>query len=103
MQKEVKATVSKKATLSCEVSDSKTEVKWYKDGKLLTTSKTIHQESQGKNRHLVIENVENKDAGEYFCEAGSEKLPFKLQVAGRSMTDQVLNFLPTDLLVGVNR
>ena len=79
----MKATLSQKTTLSCEVSDTKTEVKWYKDGKLLTSSKTIHTESKGKSRQLVIDSVEKKDAGEYMCEAGTEKLAFKLQVAGR--------------------
>ncbi|KAM6918651.1 obscurin [Xenentodon cancila] len=81
VQKEVKATASQKATLSCEVVDSNTEVKWYKDGKLLTSSKTICTESKGKSRHLVIESLEKKDAGEYVCEAGTEKLNFKLLVA----------------------
>ncbi|XP_073347535.1 obscurin [Pagrus major] len=81
IQKEVKATMSQKATLSCEVADTKTEVKWYKDGKLLTSSKTIHSESKGKSRQLVIDSVEKKDAGEYFCEVGTEKLAFTIQVA----------------------
>ncbi|XP_074507683.1 obscurin [Sebastes fasciatus] len=81
VQKEVKASLSQKATLSCEVADTKTEVKWYKDGKLLTSSKTIHTESKGKSRQLVIDSVEKKDAGEYICEAGTEKLAFKMQVA----------------------
>ncbi|XP_060940741.1 obscurin [Limanda limanda] len=80
VQKEVKATFSQKTTLSCEVSDAKTEVKWYKDGKLLTSSKTIHTESKGKSRTLVIDSTEKKDAGEYMCEAGTEKLAFKIQV-----------------------
>ncbi|XP_023191843.1 obscurin isoform X15 [Xiphophorus maculatus] len=80
VQKDVKATVSQKATLSCEVSDTKTEVKWYKDGKLLTSSKTVHTESKGRSRQVVIESLEKKDAGEYICEAGAEKLSFKLQV-----------------------
>uniref|UniRef100_A0A3Q4HD72 Obscurin, cytoskeletal calmodulin and titin-interacting RhoGEF b n=1 Tax=Neolamprologus brichardi TaxID=32507 RepID=A0A3Q4HD72_NEOBR len=80
IQKEVKATLSQKATLTCEVSDINTEVKWYKDGKLLTTSKTVHVESKGRSRQLVINSVDKKDAGEYICEAGSEKLPFKIQV-----------------------
>ena len=83
VQREVKATISQKATLSCEVSDSKKEVKWYKAGKLLTSSKTVHAESKGKSRQLVIDSVEKKDAGEYICEAGTEKLVFKLEVAGR--------------------
>uniref|UniRef100_A0A3Q1BNW2 non-specific serine/threonine protein kinase n=1 Tax=Amphiprion ocellaris TaxID=80972 RepID=A0A3Q1BNW2_AMPOC len=80
VQKEVKAILSQKASLSCEVSDSKTEVKWYKDGKLLTSTKTVHTESKGKTRQLLIDNVEKKDVGEYICEAGTEKLVFKLQV-----------------------
>uniref|UniRef100_A0A3P8Q9H0 Obscurin, cytoskeletal calmodulin and titin-interacting RhoGEF b n=1 Tax=Astatotilapia calliptera TaxID=8154 RepID=A0A3P8Q9H0_ASTCA len=83
IQKEVKATLSQKAVLSCEVSDNKTEVKWYKDAKLLSSSRTIHTESKGKNRQLMIDSVEKKDAGEYICEAGTEKLTFKLQVAGK--------------------
>ncbi|KAL7385989.1 hypothetical protein ABVT39_002583 [Epinephelus coioides] len=82
VQKEVKATLSQKASLSCDVADTKTEVKWYKDGKLLTPSKTIHTESKGKSRQLVIDSVERKDAGEYTCEAGTEKLVFKMQVEG---------------------
>ncbi|KAK5860093.1 hypothetical protein PBY51_021594 [Eleginops maclovinus] len=81
VQKEVKATLSQKATMSCDVSDTKTEVKWYKEGKLLTSSKTIHTETKGKSRQLVIDSVEKKDAGEYICEAGTEKLVFKLNVA----------------------
>uniref|UniRef100_A0A667ZCV9 Obscurin, cytoskeletal calmodulin and titin-interacting RhoGEF b n=1 Tax=Myripristis murdjan TaxID=586833 RepID=A0A667ZCV9_9TELE len=83
VQKEVKAILSQKATLSCEVADAKTEVKWYKDGKLLTSSRTIHAESKGKSRQLVIDSVEKKDAGEYICEAGTEKLVFKMQMAGK--------------------
>ena len=83
VQSEVKATLSQKATLSCEVADTKTEVKWYKEGKLLTSSKTIHTETKAKSRQLVIDSVEKKDAGEYICEAGTEKIAFKIQVAGR--------------------
>ena len=82
----MKATLSQKATLSCEVSDLKTEVKWFKDGKLLTSSKTLHMESKAKSRQLVIDSVEKKDAGDYVCEAGTEKLVYKLQVAGNQNT-----------------
>lgn len=83
VQKEVKATISQKATLGCEVSDAKTEVKWYKDGKLLTSTKTLHIESKGKSRQLVIDRMEKKDGGEYICEAAAEKLAFRIHVAGR--------------------
>lgn len=79
---EVKASLSQKATLSCEVSDLKTAVKWYKDGKLLSSTKAVHVESKGKIHELVIEKMDKKDAGEYTCEAGTEKLLFKLQMTG---------------------
>lgn len=83
VQKEIKATVSQKATLCCDVSDSKTEVKWYKDGKLLGSSRAIHAEAKGKSRLLVVESVDRKDAGEYICEAGTERLTFKIHVEGK--------------------
>lgn len=78
----MKASLSKKATLSCEVSDSTTEVKWYKDGKLLASTKAVHMESKARMRELVIEKMDRKDAGEYTCEAGTQKLLFKLQTTG---------------------
>uniref|UniRef100_A0A672LAN8 Obscurin, cytoskeletal calmodulin and titin-interacting RhoGEF b n=1 Tax=Sinocyclocheilus grahami TaxID=75366 RepID=A0A672LAN8_SINGR len=83
-QKEVKVSASQKATLSCEVSDVKTEVKWFKDGKQLSSSKTVHMESMGKSRQLLLENVQKKDAGEYTCEIGNEKLVFKICVEGKN-------------------
>lgn len=82
-QKEVKAILSQRATLSCDVADTKTEVKWYKDGKLLTSSKNVHVESKGQSRQLVIDSIQREDAGEYSCESGSEKLAFRIQVAGK--------------------
>ncbi|XP_072567294.1 obscurin isoform X10 [Paramormyrops kingsleyae] len=81
VQKEVRATLSQKASLSCEVSDTQTEVKWYKDGKMLSSSRKMHMEAKGKSRQLVLDSVEKTDAGEYMCEAGGEKLAFRIQVA----------------------
>uniref|UniRef100_A0A8C0H9W5 Ig-like domain-containing protein n=1 Tax=Chelonoidis abingdonii TaxID=106734 RepID=A0A8C0H9W5_CHEAB len=83
VQKEVKATLTKSATLSCEVTQAKTEVKWYKDGKLITSNKKFKVESEGKSRHLVVGQVEKKDAGEYTCEAAGQKLIFKIVVTGK--------------------
>lgn len=79
----MKATVSQKAALSCDVADPKTEVKWCKDGRQLASTKTVRVESKGKNRQLVLDSVEKKDAGEYSCEVGTERLLFKLHVTGR--------------------
>uniref|UniRef100_A0A8C5TZ93 Obscurin n=1 Tax=Malurus cyaneus samueli TaxID=2593467 RepID=A0A8C5TZ93_9PASS len=83
VQKEVKAALSENATLSCEVAQEKTEVKWYKDGKLITSSKKFKVESEGKSRRLVVGEVEKKDAGEYTCEAAGQKLTFRIDVTGR--------------------
>uniref|UniRef100_A0A803VK92 Obscurin, cytoskeletal calmodulin and titin-interacting RhoGEF n=1 Tax=Ficedula albicollis TaxID=59894 RepID=A0A803VK92_FICAL len=83
VQKEVKAALSENATLSCEVAQEKTEVKWYKDGKLISSSKKFKVESEGKSRRLVVGQVEKKDAGEYTCEAAGQKLTFRIDVPGR--------------------
>uniref|UniRef100_A0A8C4RHA7 Obscurin, cytoskeletal calmodulin and titin-interacting RhoGEF b n=1 Tax=Erpetoichthys calabaricus TaxID=27687 RepID=A0A8C4RHA7_ERPCA len=89
--KELKATLSEKATLSCEVLEAQTEVKWYKDGKLLTSTKKNVMESEGKIRRLVIKNAEKKDSGIYTCEAAGQKLAFQLQVSGIfSSTEQIV-------------
>ncbi|XP_062424693.1 obscurin isoform X1 [Rhea pennata] len=80
VQKEVQASLKEDATLSCEVAEEKTQVKWYKDGKLVTSSKKFKVESEGKLRRLVVTQVEERDAGEYTCEAAGQKLPFKVNV-----------------------
>lgn len=66
------------------MSDSKVEVKWHKDGKLLGSSRAVYPEAKGAVRQLVIEKAEKSDAGEYTCEAGGEKLSFKIFVSGRT-------------------
>uniref|UniRef100_A0A7M4FS37 Ig-like domain-containing protein n=1 Tax=Crocodylus porosus TaxID=8502 RepID=A0A7M4FS37_CROPO len=80
VQTEVKAALKESATLSCEVAQAETEVKWYKDGKLVTASKKFKIQSEGKSRRLVVQEVEKKDAGEYTCEAAGQKLTFKVMV-----------------------
>ncbi|XP_029139630.1 obscurin [Protobothrops mucrosquamatus] len=80
VQKEIKAVASETVSLSCEVAQAKTDVKWFKDGKLITSSKKFKVEAEGKSRHLVVQQVEKKDGGEYTCEAGSQKLTFKVTV-----------------------
>uniref|UniRef100_A0A8C3GJB9 Ig-like domain-containing protein n=1 Tax=Cairina moschata TaxID=8855 RepID=A0A8C3GJB9_CAIMO len=82
VQKEVKAVMKENATLSCEVAQEKTDVKWYKEGKLITSSKKFKVESEGKSRRLVVNQLEKKDAGEYTCEAAGQKLNFKIHVTG---------------------
>lgn len=76
------AILTESATLSCEVAEDATEVKWYKDGRLLVSSRKFKIETVGKTRRLVIEQLEKKDGGEYTCEAAGQKLTFKLEPTG---------------------
>lgn len=93
LQREVKATLSQKVILSCEVIDNKAEVRWYKDSKQLSSSRALHLNSKGKVRQLVIDSIEKKDAGEYICEVGHEKLAFKVHVAGTVWVMKRVNFV----------
>lgn len=82
VQREVSAVLAESAALSCEVAQDTTEVKWYKDGRLLASSRKFKMETVGKTRRLVVEQLEKKDAGEYVCEAAGQKLTFKLEATG---------------------
>uniref|UniRef100_A0A670YS61 Ig-like domain-containing protein n=1 Tax=Pseudonaja textilis TaxID=8673 RepID=A0A670YS61_PSETE len=83
VQKDFKAVASETISLSCEVAQAKADVKWFKDGKLITSSKKFKVEAEGRSRRLIVQQVEKKDGGEYTCEAGGQKLTFKVAVAGR--------------------
>lgn len=80
---EVQAKAGGSATLSCEVAQAGTEVTWYKDGKKLSASSRVHVEAQGCSRRLVVQQAGRADAGEYSCEAGGQKVSFRLDVAGQ--------------------
>ncbi|KAF7474382.1 hypothetical protein GHT09_014909 [Marmota monax] len=77
---EVKAQAGASATLSCEVAQSQTEVTWYKDGKKLSQSSQMRVESSGCRRQLVLQQAGKADAGEYSCEAGGQRVSFRLDV-----------------------
>lgn len=83
MQKEVKAVLKECAALTCEVAASDKEVKWYKDGQLLSPSRKLKVESVGTSRKLILEQVEEADAGVYVCEAAGQKLTFKVEAVGK--------------------
>ncbi|XP_033053402.1 obscurin isoform X40 [Trachypithecus francoisi] len=79
--REVQAQAGASATLNCEVAQAQTEVTWYKDGKKLSSSSKVHVEAVGCTRRLVVQQAGQADAGEYSCEAGSQRLSFHLHVA----------------------
>ncbi|CAO2643307.1 Obscn [Lemmus lemmus] len=77
---EVKAEAGARATLSCSVDQAQTEVTWFKDGKKLSSSSKVRVEASGCERRLVVQQVGKADAGEYSCEAGGQKVSFRLDV-----------------------
>uniref|UniRef100_A0A8I3NI42 Ig-like domain-containing protein n=2 Tax=Canis lupus familiaris TaxID=9615 RepID=A0A8I3NI42_CANLF len=82
---EVQAKAGGSATLSCEVAQAGTEVTWYKDGKKLSASSRVHVEAQGCSRRLVVQQAGRADAGEYSCEAGGQKVSFRMDVTGKCL------------------
>uniref|UniRef100_A0A8C5WVX8 Obscurin n=1 Tax=Laticauda laticaudata TaxID=8630 RepID=A0A8C5WVX8_LATLA len=68
VQKDIKAVASENISLSCEVAQTKTDIKWYKDGKLITDTKKFKIEEQGVSRCLIVQQVEKKDADEKIKE-----------------------------------
>ncbi|XP_073912202.1 obscurin isoform X22 [Castor canadensis] len=85
VRNEVKADMGTSATLSCEMAQEKMEVIWYKDGKKLSSSSKTRVEASGCIRRLVVQQVGKADAGEYSCEAGSQKVSFCLDIAEPKM------------------
>ncbi|XP_045423418.1 obscurin isoform X23 [Lemur catta] len=77
---QVQAEAGASATLSCEVAQAQTEVTWYKDGKQLSPSSQVRVEAKGKQRRLVVAQAGRADAGEYSCEAGGQRVSFRLDV-----------------------
>ena len=79
---EVKAEAGASATLSCKVAQAQTEVTWFKDGKKLSSGSKVRVEASGCERRLVVQQAGKADAGEYSCEAGGQKVSFRLDVTG---------------------
>nr|XP_054960570.1 obscurin isoform X1 [Pan paniscus] len=79
--REVQAEAGASATLSCEVAQGQMEVTWYKDGKKLSSSSKVRMEASGCTRRLVVQQAGQADAGEYSCEAGGQRLSFRLHMA----------------------
>ncbi|ETE72319.1 Obscurin, partial [Ophiophagus hannah] len=98
VQKDIKAVASETISLNCEVTQAKTEVKWFKDGKLITSNKKFKVEAEGRSRHLVVQQVEKKDEGEYTCEAGGQKLIFNEMFVNKEMFEKDLKVVATETI-----
>lgn len=72
------------ARLRCEISISKAEVEWRKDGVLLHSSSKYEMWQDGTLRELRVHHLEPGDAGEYSCKAGDQTSSAKLTVKGKT-------------------
>ncbi|XP_071285988.1 obscurin-like, partial [Agelaius tricolor] len=74
------------ARLRCEVSISKAEVEWRKDGVLLQPSSKYEMWQDGTLRELRVHHLQPGDAGEYSCKAGDQTSSAKLTVKEPDVT-----------------
>lgn len=73
--------------LSCELSKSTAEVKWFKDGNEIFPSKNILFQSDGKKRMLVIKKAAKSNVGAYTCDCGTDKTTADLNIEGNACSD----------------
>ncbi|XP_038646092.1 obscurin-like protein 1a isoform X3 [Scyliorhinus canicula] len=66
--------------MTCQLSRSDVQVRWYRDGTELLPNDKIRIESRGLTRELMIFDSEPGDSGQYVCDAGDDKLTFKVTV-----------------------
>ena len=62
--------VGDRLELTCKVNKVTRDIKWKKDGELVSASPRISL-SEGDKSILSIENVEKGDSGDYSCEASN--------------------------------
>ena len=70
--------------LSCELSKTAAEVKWFKDGKEIFPSKNILLQSDGKKCMLVIKKAAKSNEGTYTCDCGTDKTTANLNIEGNT-------------------
>ncbi|XP_048835456.1 obscurin-like protein 1 isoform X13 [Brienomyrus brachyistius] len=66
--------------LYCELSDPQAPVHWYKNGMELHTSDTLHIQSEGTMRRIVIPSAEFSHSGVYSCDAIDDVIRFNVEV-----------------------
>ncbi|KAK3542735.1 hypothetical protein QTP70_000076 [Hemibagrus guttatus] len=72
--------------LQCEISESATQVSWFKDGVPLLPETGLDIKSEGTMRALIIHSAELKHSGMYSCEAGDDHIAFRVDVAAPPVT-----------------
>ncbi|XP_048835459.1 obscurin-like protein 1 isoform X15 [Brienomyrus brachyistius] len=76
--------------LYCELSDPQAPVHWYKNGMELHTSDTLHIQSEGTMRRIVIPSAEFSHSGVYSCDAIDDVIRFNVEVEAPSTKFKVV-------------
>ncbi|XP_032879409.1 obscurin-like protein 1, partial [Amblyraja radiata] len=66
--------------MTCELSHPDVQVRWYRDGIELLDGEKTRIEGRGLTRELMVFDSEPSDSGEYVCDAGNDRLIFKVTV-----------------------
>ncbi|XP_031719721.1 obscurin [Anarrhichthys ocellatus] len=76
----VKAVPGEDAELSCEITKTKTTIRWLKNGHLIRQSSKYEMSVDKNLARLVIKNTTIRDSGEYCCEADGIASRAKLDI-----------------------
>ncbi len=71
---------TKTAELRCKVLNENTKVDWFKNNQHISETNKYMFEENGKDRLLVIRNLNKDDDGDYSCEAGKCKTILHLNI-----------------------
>uniref|UniRef100_A0A3B3YH47 Ig-like domain-containing protein n=1 Tax=Poecilia mexicana TaxID=48701 RepID=A0A3B3YH47_9TELE len=82
----------KTLTLQCEVNKPKGDVQWLKDGKEMTPSRRCTIRAQGRERSLTIQQLTDKDAGEYVCESTDDQTAATVRIDLQAIQNMFITF-----------
>lgn len=78
--------------LYCELSHSTATVNWFKDGQELNVEERINIQSDDFMRRIVIQSAEYSDSGVYTCKSNNDVLTFNVNVEGKNIHIQYLQY-----------
>lgn len=78
--------ISEEIILQCELSRSVGQVRWYKDGQMVSDSDdNVRLTSEGPYRRLTIPRGRAENAGEYVCNTDGDSVFFQLTITGKTL------------------
>ena len=82
------------AVLTCEVSNTKAEVTWLKDGEPIDITLDKYEVlDEGRRKKLRIKNISPEDAAEYTCQLPRSSSTMTLTVNGKLITVNACHFI----------